>query len=490
VIRPTGCISLLLAVTCSFAKAQAPADPGNAPASTQTAPSGPPLTLAQAEATAIKNNPQITIGRLRALAAQQYVRESRSALLPNAYLSLTAVDSNPGSRLAAGFLNNPILFPRAAEGASVGQLVTDFGRTTNLLSSSQFAAKAEDQNAAATRADILLAVDQAFYNSLDTQALARVAEQTVEARQTLVDKVQALTDAKLKSELDLSFAKVELARAKLLLLESRNNFQAALAGLSAILGYPSEQNFQLVEETTPRTPPAPDVQPLIQQALQQRPEIKALQLEVQSARKFAGAEHDLWRPTVAALGAVGEAPVRDNHIPNWYGAVGVNVNIPVFNGFLYSARAKAADLQTEVDRQKLADLRNTIARDVRVAWQDTNRAYERLSLTQQLRRQAILALELAQARYNLGLGSIVEFTQAELQNRSRHRRRHLPISLDPDGSRLYHCRTEIGLAPAERKGKFASGSLRMAWLFVQLMRGRSVSRTVQLPPVLAPACCC
>jgi len=410
-----GCLSLLFVLTCGLANAQAPASRAKPQASAQASTTATPLTLADAEAVALKNNPQITVGRLRALAAEQYVRESRSALLPNAYLSLTGVDANPGSRIAAGFLNNPILFPRAAGGASISQLVTDFGRTTNLLSSSEFSAKAEDQNAAATRADILLAVDQAFYNSLDTQALVRVAEETVEARQTLVDKVQALASAKLKSELDLSFAKVELARAKLLLLESRNNFQAAVAGLSAVLGYPTQQNFQLVEETGPLSPPAPDVQPLIQQAFEQRPEIKALQFEVASAQKFGHAEHDLWRPTVNALGVVGEAPVRDDHIPNWYGAVGVNINIPVFNGFLYSSRAKAADLATEADRQRLRDLENTISRDVRVSWQDTNRAYERLSVTEQLRQQADLALDLAQARYNLGLGSIVEFTQAELQ---------------------------------------------------------------------------
>jgi outer membrane protein len=414
-MRPVGCLSLLVVLTCGLANAQAPASAAKPQAPRQTATPGTPLTLAEAEAIALKNNPQITVGRLRALIAGQYVRESRSALLPNAYLSLTGVDANPGSRIAAGFLNNPILFPRAAGGASVNQLVTDFGRSTNLLSSSEFSAKAEDQNAAATRADILLAVDQAFYNSLDTQALVRVAEETVEARQTLVDKVEALASAKLKSELDLSFAKVELARAKLLLLESRNNFQAALAGLSAVLGYPSEQNFQLVEETGPLPPPAPDVQPLIEQALEQRPEIKALQFQVASAQKFGNAEHDLWRPSVNALGVVGEAPVRDDHLPNWYGAVGVNINIPVFNGFLYNSRAKAADLETEADRQRLRDLQNTISRDVRVSWQDTNRAYERLSVTQQLRQQADLALDLAQARYNLGLGSIVEFTQAELQ---------------------------------------------------------------------------
>ena len=373
------------------------------------------LTLQQAEAFALRSNPQITIGKLRALVARQYVREARSALLPTAALSVTAVDSNPGSRISAGLLNSPILFPRAAAGASVSQLVTDFGRSTNLLSSSEYQAKAEDQNAAATTADITLAVDQAFYNVLETKALVIVAQQTVEARQLFVDKIKALTDAKLKSDLDLSFASVDLARGKLLLLEAQNNYQTSLAGLSAILGFPDEQNFQLVEESAAIAPPTLDVLPLIQQALQQRPEILALQDQVQAAQKFGSAEHDLSRPTVNALGVVGEAPVRDNHIPNWYGAVGVNINIPVFNGFLYNARAKAADLETEVSRQKLSNLRNNIARDVRNSWQDTNRAYERLSVTQQLREQASLSLNLAQARYNLGLGSIVEFSQAELQ---------------------------------------------------------------------------
>jgi outer membrane protein len=352
---------------------------------------------------------------LRALVARQYVREARSVLLPTANLSLTAVDSNPGSRLAAGALNNPILFPRAAGGAAVGQLLTDFGRSTNLLSSSEYQAKAEDQNAAATIAQVRLAVDQAFYNVLETQALVTVAKQTVESRQLLVDKVQALTNAKLKSDLDLSFTKVDLERGRLLLLEAQNSYEASLATLSALLGFPDKQNLQLLEEQIAIAPPSPNASPLIQQALQQRPEIAALQDQVEAAQKFGSAEHDLWRPTVSALGVVGEAPVRDNHIPNWYGAVGVNVNIPVFNGFLYNARAKAADLQAEVNRQKLADLRNNIARDVRISWQESNRAFERLSVTQQLREQANLAQSLAQARYDLGLGSIVEFSQAELQ---------------------------------------------------------------------------
>ncbi len=405
---------LLLAAGTGSAAQQRPNQP--APASTSTGSGGRLLTIGEAEAIGVKNNPQITVGKLRAMEAREFVRAARSALMPQVNLSVTAVESNPGSRIAAGYLTNPSIYPRAAAGVGVSQLITDFGRTTNLVSSSQFQARAEDENAVATRQQILLAVDQAFYNVLETKALMHVADETVKARQDLVDRVAALTNAKLRSDLDLSFSKVDLARAKLLLLESQNSYQASLSTLSAILGYPQIQDLNLVEAVAePVTPPAADPLPLIQQAIELRPEILALQSEVTAAEKFGKAEHDLWWPTVNAMGVTGLAPVRDDHISSWYGGVGVNVNIPVFNGFLFNARAKSADLETELRRKRLQDVEDNVARDVRNGWLDTGKAYERLSLTKQLREQADLALELADARYKLGLGTIVEYSQAELQ---------------------------------------------------------------------------
>jgi outer membrane protein len=414
-------ISLLLALSLSTTlQAQMPAQSvpvSQTPPLTPAAAVGAPkdLTLREAEALALKNNPQISIGKLQALVAQQNVREARSALLPTAYLSVTAVDAHDSSRISAGALNNPIIFARAATGVTVNQLITDFGRTSNLLSSSEDQAKAQDKLAAATADQITLAVDQIFFNALETRELVNVAQSTVNARQTFVDKIQALTNAKLKSDLDLSFASVDLARGKLLLLEARNNYQAALSSLSAILGFQDQQDFQPLEEVKDLTPPPAEVPPLVLRALQQRPELQALADQVSGAQKFSRAEHDLWKPTISAIGTAGIAPVRDNRLSNWYGAAGVNINLPLFNGFQYDARAKAADLQTAVNRQRLSDTRNNIARDVRNAWQDSQRAFERLSVTRDLREQANLSLTLAQSRYNLGLSSIVEFTQAELQ---------------------------------------------------------------------------
>jgi outer membrane protein len=387
-------------------------------------PSGAPasLTLQQAETLAVKSNPQISVARLTALASQQVTREVRSTLWPTATGDLTGVDAQSGSRITAGALNNPIIYERAAAGLTVSQLITDFGRTTNLISSANYSAKAERENALATKEQILLAVNQAFYNALQAQAVLTVAQRTVEERQIVAAQIDTLFKNKLKSEVDLAFANVNLAQAKLLVLDAKNSTEATQATLSMLLGFPTVQTFQLSEEASPIAPPPSDVDELIAKAFSMRPEIASLQFRYLSARKFQSAERDLLFPSIRALAAVGDTPIGNpavapnpSALSNTYGAVGANVDIPIFNGFLYTARAHEASLRAQAAQEQLADVRNTISRDVRTSWLNANTAYERLSVTQQLLQQATLSLSFAQSRYNLGLGSIVELSQAQLQ---------------------------------------------------------------------------
>jgi outer membrane protein len=373
------------------------------------------LTVKDAEVIALKNNPAISVARLNALASQQVTREVRSSLWPQAYGSLTAVDAQNNSRITAGGLNNPIVYTRAAGGGTVSQLITDFGHTTNLVAGARLQARADEQNAAATVQDILLAADQAFYNALQTHAVLQVAEQTVASRQLLSDQVAALTKSKLKSELDLSFANVNLAQAKLLYLDALNNDKASGAALSAILGYPTLEAFELVNDTEALAPPPADVEPLIAEAFAKRPEILALEFQSESAEKIHKAEHDQMYPTISAQGAIGDSPVRDDRVYGPYAAAGVNVEIPIFNGFLYSAKSREAELRAQAERQRLMDLRNRISRDVRTSWLAASTAFDRVSVSEQLLAQANQALDLAQTRYKLGLSSIVELSQAQLQ---------------------------------------------------------------------------
>jgi outer membrane protein len=120
-------------------------------------------------------------------------------------------------------------------------------------------------------------------------------------------------------------------------------------------------------------------------------------------------------PAISALGAFGDSPVRDDVIYGPYAAVGVNVEIPIFNGFLFSAKSREADLRTQATRQRLMDLRNRISRDVRTSWLAASTAFDRVNVSEQLLAQANQALDLAQTRYKLGLSSIVELSQAQLQ---------------------------------------------------------------------------
>jgi outer membrane protein len=365
---------------------------------------------------AIEHNPNISVARLIALAQAQVTREVRSGELPTATGSLTAVGAHQNSRITAGFLNNPSVYDRAAGGLTVSQLITDFGRTHNLVKSAQSNAKAQLENERATELDITLTVDQAFYQALTSQAVMKVAEETVNQRQATVDQVGALTKAKLRSDLDLSFANVQISQAKLLLLDAQNNAADAMARLNTVLGSEQDVQYTLVDETTASPDPAPqDAEALLQTALTARPDLAALNDNYAAARQFSTAERDLWMPTVSALAAAGGTPVRADQIQSsWYGAAGANINIPVFNGFLFNARAQEAKLRANAAGEQVRNLRDVIARDLRTAVLDAQNAFQRIGVTQEMLNESNMALDLSQARYKIGLSGIVELTQAQL----------------------------------------------------------------------------
>jgi len=418
---PVGSPSQSATTPAQAAPETQPAHTAQVPAQLPAAGTVQRLTIQDAEALALKNNPQVSVYHLLSLASGQVTREQKAAYYPTIYGSLTAAEPRQGgNRIAAGYLNNPIVYERAAGGIALSQLITDFGRTNNLVASAALRAKAADMNALATADQIKLAVDQAFYNALQTLALQKVAEQTVSARQVVSDQITALFQNKLRSQLDVSFADANLAQAKLLLLDAQTNYQAALSMLSQILGYPSLQQFELIDTNTELKPPLDEVSQLVDRAFSNRPEIASQDYEYRAAQHFQKAERELLLPSIQALGVVGRTPASNSvngisPFTSWYGAIGVNVNIPIFNGFLYPARSKEAAFRAEAGSEQLRDLKDRIANDVRTSWLNAITAYNRIGVTQQFVDQANLAVSLSETRYNLGLSSIVELSQAQLQ---------------------------------------------------------------------------
>jgi len=374
------------------------------------------LTLEQAHDLALKGHPGVAAANYRALAATEVFKQARSGLLPqvNLYGSVVQAESE-NTRILAGGLNNPSVLNRAAYGAGLSQLITDFGRTWNLAAGTKLQASAESQNAQATREQVLLDVDRTYFGVLQAQAVENVARQTVDTRQLLLDRVSILAQNTLKSELDVSFSRVALEDAKLLLQRAQNDYDSAMAALSTALGLREQQQFNLVEQAPTPVAAQADVGPLIDRALHDRPELASLRDERDAADRLARSLRDARLPTVSAVVAAGEAPSHDVRLPGSYTAGGILLSVPVFAGGFYEARQHEAELRAKAAAEALRAVEDQVTRDVRIAWLNLNNARERLRTSQALSRYAGNAYQLADARYKAGSSSIVELSQAQLE---------------------------------------------------------------------------
>jgi outer membrane protein len=379
------------------------------------------ITRADAERLALKNNPRITASHLLALAAGQVTRETRSGELPQISAAITAEKAENGSRIGSEGLTDSRLYTHAGTGGSLSQLITDFGHTRNLVATSKLQQKAQDQSALATEQDVLLATDQAFYRLLNAQSLLDVAKATVAARGDVQNLTSALTKSALKSALDLNIASADFSQAQLLELDAENGVASASAALAAVIAAPADTLYDAAEdsEDAPPPPPSPDSSAAINASAQaQRPDLQALRFNAAAEEKFATAQQLQHLPTISALAMGGITPVAPDGIfvPNWYAAGGVNLTLPVFTGFRIDAQAQEARFRQKAAEKQAQDLSDNIARDVRVAVLNAQTAFRRIAVADQFRKQTAQALALAQTRYKLGLSSIVELSQAQLQS--------------------------------------------------------------------------
>ncbi len=374
------------------------------------------LTLTNAENIALKYHPEIARADYLVLAAREAVTETRSAWFPNVNLYGEAAGANEEhTRITAnGTLNASSVYDRAGAGGQLNQLITDFGRTANLTASSRYQEKAQSQSANETREQVLLDVDTGYFNVLAAQAVLHVAQQTFDTRKALLDQITALATNKLRSELDVSFAQVELKQARLLVEQAQNDADASMATLSAALGYSEFHQFQLADQPLETNIVSGDVSGLVQTALSQRPELLSLRNDRDAAMHYALAQRDSRLPTVNAIGVAGVAPWRSDELKANYAAGGIILSVPLFAGGYYVARQREAELKAHADDELLQSVQNNVIRDVRIAWLDVNNALQQLETTEELAATAADAFTLAEARYQSGLSSIVELSDAQL----------------------------------------------------------------------------
>jgi outer membrane protein len=371
------------------------------------------LTLAQAEKLALASHPFIQSATSSAEANKSVVDEAKSAYYPTAAVSVTSAAANDGTVLAAGALQTSSLNSRFATGVNILQLVTDFGRTGSLVNAAKFRYQAATDNVINARAQILLGVRRAYFGVLGSESVRRAAAATLSSRQLTLRQVSAMAQSSLRSTLDVTFAEVTVSEAQLAVDQAENNVQASRAALAAILGVESVQNVTL-EDLTETAGLDADIEAQVATALRDRPDFQLVRHTRDAAYQIAQAEKKLMYPTVSLQAIAGSIPEHDHTIArDHYEAAGVNINIPVFNGGLFAARRSEALSRAKAADKDVDNLSLQIGRDVRTAWYNANNAFRRLTVTSQLVEQARRAVRLSQARYDAGLGSIVELTQAQ-----------------------------------------------------------------------------
>jgi outer membrane protein len=381
-------------------------------------PAAPSLTLADAEAVALTNQPRLLAAQLRSRASAQRIRQARSAYLPTVGFNATgALVADTGTSTAAGNITTSATSDRFAYGGNLVQLVTDFGRTSSLVSSAQATAEAQRSMMTLTRAQIRLNVREAYYQVLGAEAVLRAAQAAHASRQLISRQLSALAQSELRSTLDVNFANVLESQAELAVVRAQSVVAQQRGRLATAMGSEHVIEAKLIEVSEQQVPPATPEE-LLAGAQTQRADLGAAQAQQHAAAEFALSERRLSYPSLNVLGAAGQIPYRDHTLHDSYAAAGFNLNIPLFNGGLFAARRAEAELEAGARLRDVQEVKLEVTEQIRSAWYQTDEAYRSLDVSARLVAQSKEALRLAQDRYEAGLGSIVELNEAQLNETS------------------------------------------------------------------------
>jgi outer membrane protein len=375
------------------------------------------LTLNAAEQIALLNQPRIVAAELRSRAAQERVAQSRSSYSPTVNFNATGVRvADAGTSTAANALTTSSISDRFAYGGSLVQLVTDFGRTSALVGSARYKLASQKDLATLTRAQVRLSVRQAYFGVLGAESVLRAAREAQANRHLITHQINALAQSQLRSTLDVNFAGVLESQAELAAVRAQSLVEQQRSQLAVAMGEPQTIVAALSDPPIPQE--ALDAPTLSASAQRARADLSAARFDQKSALDVSKAEQRLRYPTLLVTGAGGQVPYHDRTLQGDYAGIGFNLNIPVFNGGLFRAREQEAMFEAKAKTQDVAELSLQVEQQVRDALSRVREAQQSLDVTQRLVAQSVEALRLAQARYNSGLGSIVELNEAQLNETS------------------------------------------------------------------------
>lgn len=411
---------VLVIITCGVTTSLAAEQMAPRPSSS----AGTPLSWEQAIRRALEKQPLIKAAEYEALESHAVLKQIESANYPQvtAIVPTTAGNTRVLANLGiSGSLPKPTNY-LTTPGIRADYLITDFGQTAHRILSQKSLAASTEKAVLTAKALTILNVEQAYLNCLKQQRLVEISREVLDERELIRQQTEAFYRHQLRSKLDLDFASVEANRAEVMLIKAQNNLALAFAALNTTMGFQGPGSY-LLEQVVFSVTPSVGPEPLVQDALNQRPELLGSKDRIQAAEDALHAAKALRFGSVTGIGTFAytwwahEERPSGNEVSNpggklgWYG-VGATSSFPLYTGGRIEGQIEEADARTGETRATTRSIANDIVLQVAHAYFNRLTAEQQIKVSEEKVAHSREALTLARERYKASLGSILDVTTA------------------------------------------------------------------------------
>jgi outer membrane protein len=346
-----------------------------------------PLTIDEAIAIVLREQPGITAAKAGVLSAQGRVQVERSNLLPTVAVEAGHDHVNGDSSGRDGF----------EVSASIQQLIYDFNYTRNLVKQASADKRAAESNLTRVQSDTVLLVKQAFYTYAQNQRLVEVNESNLRNQQSHVDLAQARLNAGVGLPSDVVRAKTAVSDAVLKLNQAHTNALTARINLALRMGIDPRTPIQIAEASEENSLPD-DLTQLSDLALKKRPEIAQVQANLEAARRGLGAARTTSYPSISVFSGWDQNGANwpmDNESTN----LGISIKMTPFDAGLTTGRVKEAKADIQAADASLQATKLSVIADVSQSYLDLKTAEQQVVTANTEVKNAEETLRLVEGRY-------------------------------------------------------------------------------------------